>query len=165
MPLAGIGNMRYNWSMAKAGAPTKYNEDFHPLLVELLARVGCTDKQMAEHLKISEKTLNTWKNKYPVFLQSLKKGKETPDDQVESALLKRALGFHVDAVKIFMPAGAKEPVYADYKEYYPPETMAIIYWLNNRRPNRWKRNPEDKEKDETISKLLAIAERLTSGHD
>jgi hypothetical protein len=37
-----------------------------------------------------------------------------------------------------MPAGATEPVYAEYIEHYPPETNAAALWLSNRQRSRWK---------------------------
>jgi hypothetical protein len=37
---------------------------------------------------------------------------------------RRAVGFEHPAVKIFMPAGAPEPVYAPYMEYHPPDVNA-----------------------------------------
>jgi hypothetical protein len=41
-------------------------------------------------------------------------------------------------VKIFMPAGAKKPVYAPYREHVPPDVTACIFWLKNRDlPNRF----------------------------
>jgi hypothetical protein len=48
------------------------------------------------------------------FLGSLKEGKEEADARVERSLYQRAVGYHYDAVKIFMPAGAKKPIYAPY---------------------------------------------------
>jgi hypothetical protein len=37
-----------------------------------------------------------------------------------------------------MPAGAKKPVYAPYREHVPPDTTAAIFWLKNRDPARWR---------------------------
>ena len=51
---------------------------------------------------------------------------------------RRANGFEYDAVKIFMPAGAKKPIYAPYVEYVPPDTTAAIFWLKNRDPEHWR---------------------------
>jgi hypothetical protein len=50
----------------------------------------------------------------------------------------RANGYSYDAVKIFMPAGAKKPVYAPYREHVPPDTTAAIFWLKNRDPAHWR---------------------------
>ena len=41
-------------------------------------------------------------------------------------------------MKIFMPAGAKKPVYAPYREHVPPDTTAAIFWLKNRDPAHWR---------------------------
>jgi hypothetical protein len=41
-------------------------------------------------------------------------------------------------VKIFMPAGAKKPVYAPYVEHVPPDVTACIFWLKNRDPAHWR---------------------------
>jgi hypothetical protein len=49
-----------------------------------------------------------------------------------------ANGYSYDAVKIFMPAGAKKPVYAPYVEHMPPDVTACIFWMKNRMPERWR---------------------------
>jgi hypothetical protein len=41
-----------------------------------------------------------------------------------------------------MPAGARTPVYAEYKEYIPPETSAASFWLKNRKPREWQDRKE-----------------------
>ena len=66
------------------------------LLLEGWARDGLTDEQIAHNMGISRSTLNQWKEKYPDISDTLKKGKEVVDRQVENALLKRALGYHYD---------------------------------------------------------------------
>ena len=50
----------------------------------------------------------------------------------------RANGYSYDAVKIFMPAGAKEPVIVHYTEHCPPDVGAAFIWLKNRDPERWR---------------------------
>lgn len=63
------------------------------LKLEGWARDGLTDEQIASNMGISRSTLNEWKSKYPDILDTLKRGKEIVDIQVENALLKRALGY------------------------------------------------------------------------
>jgi hypothetical protein len=41
----------------------------------------------------------------------------------------RAVGYSYDAVKIFMPAAAKKPVYAPYVEHVPPDWSRPAYAL------------------------------------
>ncbi len=116
--------------------PTRYNPNYHPLLIELLARQGCTDKEAAEKLGICKKTLDNWKIKHKEFLHSIKKGKNQIDDQVENALLRRALGFEKKAIKIFHYQG--KVITHEYNAYYPPEVGACCFWLKNRRRDKWK---------------------------
>ena len=58
--------------------------------------------------------------------------------RVERSLYERANGYSYDAVKIFMPAGAKEPVIVHYTEHCPPDVGAAFIWLKNRDPDRWR---------------------------
>lgn len=117
------------------GRPTKYNAELHPLLAEYLARSGMIDKEIAEKLNINESTLNAWK-KHPEFSKSLKNGKDDTDDGVERSLLSRANGYSHPETKFFCSGGvilSKETT-----KHYPPETIACIFWLKNRRPDKWK---------------------------
>lgn len=124
------------------GRPTVYNSTFHPKLIRLMAEKGYIDKQIADALGIAAKTLQNWYDKYPEARTAKREGMEAPNGLVENALLKKALGFREPAVKIFMPAGAREPVYAPYEEYYAPDTAAAFIWLKNRVPERWSDYPK-----------------------
>ena len=103
-----------------AGRKSGYNKKLHDELVYWMARAGLTDKQMADRLGVVESTFHKWKLDFPSFSESIKDGKNTPDDQVESALLKKALGYERDG------------------KYYPSDTTSMIFWLKNRRPARWR---------------------------
>jgi hypothetical protein len=63
---------------------------------------------------------------------------ETLCPRVERSLYERANGYNYDAVKIFMPAGAKQPVIVHYVEHCPPDVGAAFIWLKNRDPERWR---------------------------
>jgi hypothetical protein len=76
--------------------------------------------------------------KHPQFGEALKIGKSEADDRVERSLYQRAVGYTYPAVKIFMPAGAKAPIYAPYEEHVPPDVTAGIFWSKNRRPDKWR---------------------------
>ena len=107
-------------------AKGKYQKWLTPeglLLLEGWARDGLTDEQIAKKIGISRKTLNDWKNNYSDICDTLKKGKEVVDYQVESALLNSALDGN---------------------------TTAQIFWLKNRRPDKWR----DKQKEEADNTAL-----------
>ncbi|WP_368489304.1 transposase [Clostridium sp. BJN0013] len=130
------------------------------ILVEGWARDGLTEGQIAKNLGISESTLNGYKKKYPEFLQSLKKGKEVIDFEVENALLKRALGYEYTEVtrERMIRKDEKGKVLTDIhgfptydmvvtktvKKEVTPDTTAQIFWLKNRKPEEW-RNKRDVE--------------------
>ena len=76
----------------KVGRPTKY-DSIDLKLVTRVASLNLTDKQIAKALNISEATLNNYKELYPEFLESLKKGKALVDDKVVASLFQRAVGY------------------------------------------------------------------------
>ena len=119
------------------GRPTAYDPSF----VERAAGMclaGATDVEVADELGVSVSTLYNWRAKYPDFLAAIRYGKEHADERVERSLYQRAVGFEYPAVRIFMPAGAATPVFAQYREFHPPDTNAAKHWLNNRRPDDWR---------------------------
>jgi hypothetical protein len=54
------------------------------------------------------------------------------------SLYERANGYNYEAVKIFTPAGSKQPVVVHYVEHCPPDVGAAFIWLKNRDPERWR---------------------------
>ena len=110
------------------------------LLLEGWARDGLTDEQIAHNIGISISTLNNWKNKYVEILESLKKGKEVVDYAVENALLKNAL---------------------------KGDTTAQIYWLKNRRPDKWGDKPgyEDTRELDKLDAILKGLKDNAAAHD
>ena len=116
-------------------AKGKYQEWLEPeglLKLEGWARDGLTDEQIAENIGIGYSTLQTWKSKYQDIRDTLKRGKEVVDRQVENALLKRALGYRYDEVTIEGGVETKRVT----KEVIP-DTTAQIFWLKNRKRETW----------------------------
>ncbi len=113
------------------------------LLIESWTRDGLTDEQIANNLGISKDTFYKYKKEHTDFSDSLKRGKEIVDYQVENALLKRALGYQYKEI-------TTERVYNTKKEKYEmvvtkevvkevqPDTTAQIFWLKNRKPKEWR---------------------------
>lgn len=118
------------------GRPSKYKPEFDVQAAKL-CKLGATDKELADFFGVVESTLNLWKAEYPSFSESLKRGKEESDARVEQSLYRRAVGYSHDAVKIFndKDTGVTK---VDYVEHYPPDTVACIFWLKNRRPDQWR---------------------------
>lgn len=103
--------------------------------------LGATDAQLAELFGVTETTINNWKDAHPQFLESLKAAKDAKDTQVERSLYDRAMGYEHRAVKIFNQ-GDGQSFEHEYIERYPPDTTAMIFWLKNRQPARWRDRQE-----------------------
>jgi transcriptional regulator with XRE-family HTH domain len=130
------------------------------LLLGGWARDGLTDEQIAHNIGISTGTLYAWKNDHPEISEAIKKGKAPVDLEVENALLKKALGFTVTVKKPIKLKTKKQLKdegtieeerieYADEEIYIPPETAAQIFWLKNRRPDKWRDKPAPVETEQT----------------
>lgn len=84
---------------------------------------------------ITRKTLAEWKNRYSDICDTLKKGKDVVDYEVENALLKQAR---------------------------EGNTTAIIFWLKNRRPNKWRDKPADESVQEAVNKAAELLGGINS---
>jgi hypothetical protein len=125
------------------GRPSGFKAEFTEQ-AEKLAKLGATDMEIADFFEVDVRTVNRWKISFPEFCQALKAGKDVADDKVIRSLFQRATGFEHEAVKIFMPANATEPIHTNYREFVVPDTTACIFWLKNRRPEEWR----DKQSNE-----------------
>lgn len=107
------------------------------ILVEGWARDGLTDEQIAKNLGIGIRTFYEYKEKYPQFSQSLKRGKEVVDTEVENALLKRALGYTYDE-ETYEELSDGTSKSKTVTKHIPGDTTAQIFWLKNRKPGVWR---------------------------
>ena len=115
--------------------------------VAKLAKLGATDKEMADFFEVSEQTLNTWKKEHPEFLESLKEGKEKADAEVADRLYQRAMGYSHADVHISNYQG--EVTLTPITKHYPPDPTSAIFWLKNRQRDKWR----DKTDHEVTGKL------------
>jgi transposase len=105
------------------------------------ARDGLVNEQIAQQIGIHPSTLYDWQNKYPEIAEALKQGKEVIDRQVESALLKRALGYECEEVKMIVTENGGKRVEKARKQVLP-DVGAQIFWLKNRKPKEWRDKQE-----------------------
>ena len=148
--------------IAKAGPKGKYQEWLTPdglLRLTGWAREGLTDSQIAHNIGIALGTLCEWKNAYPEIAKAIKKGKAPVDLEVENALLKRAMGYDYEETITDIGADGKQHV-RKLRKHMPADVTAQIYWLNNRRSDRWRNrkasddSQTEKDKNAPIFELL-----------
>lgn len=153
------------------GKYEKWLKNENLILLEGWARDGLTDEQIAKNMGISVKTLFNWKTNYLPILQALKKGKEVVDYEVENALLQKALGMTKVIQKPFKlkevkyengkRISEKERIeYAEEEVFIPPDTTAQIFWLKNRRPDKWRDKSRDEADTTTLDRLDNILNEI-----
>lgn len=118
-----------------AGRPTNYRKEYAEQAYKLCL-LGAKDSDLADFFHVSEQTINTWKQKQPKFLESLKEGKDAADANVADRLYQRAMGYSHPEEKIFQHNG--KIVRAGTTKHYPPDSTAAIFWLKNRQKHNWR---------------------------
>ena len=97
------------------------------LLLEGWARDGLTDEQIAQKIGINISTLYKWIASHGEIGEALKRGKAPVDFEVENALLNKARSGDI---------------------------TAIIFWLKNRRPDKWRDKPESVKEEQEPVKIV-----------
>lgn len=130
--------------MAKGSA---YNEQYHDDWAWSLSLKGTTDEEMAEAFGISVRTFHRWKKSYPSLKESIDAGKEIADAKVKRSLYQRAIGYDAKDVEQIITTDKStgrqhiERTRVTTK-HIAPDTMAIMYWLNNRSKGEFSQRQE-----------------------
>lgn len=126
-------------------------------LIEGWVRNGVSEKDIAFNMHCSYSTLKVWKKISSALSAALKKERDVADYIVEGALFKKACG-HKETIRkpmkvkrVFYDSDTgrriseiEEIVYVDEEQYIPPDTLADIFWLKNRKPEQWQDKVEQK---------------------
>lgn len=128
-------------------------DDDHLMLLECWARDGVYMHEICERIGISSKTFANWRATYPEINEAINTGKEIVDYKVENALLKAALGYTTKEIKVTVGKQVKngqsfEIMKETTIKEIAPNVTACMAWLNNRLPDKWKRNRDNIITDE-----------------
>lgn len=100
------------------------------ILLRGWVRDGLTDKVIAtKNMRIAYSTFREWRDAYPAFSALLKNTKEIVDYAMENALYKAGMEGNV---------------------------AAMIFWLKNRKPDKWRDKPTYDADAEMFTKLDAL---------
>lgn len=146
---------------------SKYETHVLPYLEKITewAEAGATAKEIAEKLHIAYSTFRKYlddgekgNERYSALSAAFTQACEVPDDEVEASLYKLSTGYTVTLAKTFKvkrveydPDTGKriseyEELVTGYDEtHVPANAQAQMFWLTNRRPDRWKYKPGEKE--------------------
>ena len=83
-----------------------------------------------------------WQHKYPEFNEALRRCGEIVDREVENSLIKRALGYNYKETKtITENVGGIDVIKTEvFEKHMPGDVTACAIWLNNRKPQQFRRN-------------------------
>ena len=119
-----------------------------------LCLLGATQADLAEFFGISVERLRSWELKHPEFREALELGRAQADAEVADRLFRRAIGYKRKLQKAFQHQG--QPVVVDIEEEMPPDTIAGIFWLKNRRRENWRdRHDHDVNAGESLISILS----------
>jgi transcriptional regulator with XRE-family HTH domain len=126
----------------RAGNPGRSKHNPHGMVdeqlihqVRILAERGLTQREMSEFFKVGLSTLEYWLKNRPELKQAIQEGREIADAKVERSLYEKAIGFKIKETKAFQYEGMI--LSEEFEKELPPDTGAAIFWLKNRRPEKW----------------------------
>ena len=160
------------------GAKPKYTEWLtHDglLRIEGWARDGLSLAQIAHNVGVADSTFRRWKEENEALSAAIKRGNAPVDLEVENAMLKSALGHKETVRKAIKVKTEKQKVgegkiveehieYVDEEVYIPPQVVAQIFWLKNRRPDKWKDKVEQTVITE-VEDLTPLVEMLNGSEN
>ena len=126
--------------------PSKYNSEYHDDWAWSLAIKGATNDEIAEAFGISVRTFIRWMKKFDSLRNAVDEGKNISDSRVEKSLYQRAVGYTITDTEKTIDMdkdGNPKPVrIKTTTKNVVPDTMAIMYWLNNRKRMYWSQRQE-----------------------
>lgn len=131
------------------------------MLVECWARDGLSKAEIAAKIGVAQKTFWEWRKYHDELEQALSKGREVVDYEVENALRKIAVGCEKTTTKtIISNIPDRDGNFLCRQEttveQVLPNVTACMAWLNNRNPDKWKRNRDLVSVEETDDNVITI---------
>lgn len=162
----------------RGGRPTDYDASYD-VQAEMLCKLGATNEELGEFFGVTRQTIDNWMNRHEKFFDAIKRGRLVADMEVAQSLYKRATGFEYTTDKII---GKGDSVRVETLTLFSePDTTAQIFWLKNRRPDRWRDKTHNEQSgpnggpievthtnlDAVLGRVAGIAARIreTSGTD
>lgn len=154
------------------GRPSLYRSEYDDLAFNYCL-LGATNEDLARCFDVSRDTVQVWLATLDTFSDAVKRGREAADARVARSLFTRATGATAKTQKPVILKdgnGGQRIEIVEYVEAYPPDTVAGIFWLKNRRPDLW-RDKQDVDlsvtgriaripDDERTAKALELLKRL-----
>lgn len=141
-------------------AKSKYETHVLPNLKKISkwAAAGATAKEIAGKLHIAYSTLRRYLDQgsegdeqYAALWEAFTSACAVADDQVEAALYKRACGYQYEETTVEEKLdrdGMVHTLTKVVKRDVPADPTSAMFWLTNRRRDRWKYRPDEAPGDD-----------------
>ncbi|KGT40028.1 hypothetical protein P421_00095 [Heyndrickxia coagulans P38] len=155
----------------KRGRKNKYYTHVQPRLEEIAywCRDGLTEEEICKRLGVSLTSFAEYKKQFPELTDTLKTNREIADYRVENSLYLRALGYEYEE-ETWEEYELDQPLLKDdgtiqrtelrltkkVKKKQAPDVTAQIFWLKNRRPDKW-RDKQDVEHSGTVKNEIDLS--------
>lgn len=142
----------------------KYDTHILPNLevIEEMFRKGADIKEVAEKVNVGESTFRKYMSygrsdteegeRYRALAEAYARACVVPDAEVEAALVKSCRGFEYDEVTVeekLTRDGVVVEVKKVVRKTVPPNATAIMFYLTNRLPDKWKHKQLDRPDDDS----------------
>ena len=142
-------------------AKSKYESHVAPYLDKITAwaKQGATAKDIAGKLKVAYSTFRKYVDegekgdeRYIALSAAFASACELADDEIETALFNRARGITYDECTYELVKDSdgefREKRTKRVTKFIPPDPTSAMFWLTNRRPDKWKYKPEAIDSDD-----------------
>jgi hypothetical protein len=149
---------------------SKYESHVAPYIDKISgwAAKGATAKDIAKKLDVAYSAFRKYVDlgrkgdkRYEALAAAFTVACEVPDDAIETALYDRAKGISWEEKtyerKKNPDTGEMELVLTKtVTKYIPPDPTSAMFWLTNRRPDRWKYKPSEDQGEDTGGGVVQI---------
>ncbi|HOM76853.1 MAG TPA: hypothetical protein PLE88_10085 [Anaerohalosphaeraceae bacterium] len=137
------------------GRKSNYKPDYVKLAYNACSRNGADIAALANLFGVHVDTIYDWMHKQPDFKEAICSGRDLFDtEKVERKLVELALGYEYEDIVAEKDEKTGRVRVKKYKKQLPPNPAAIIFYLKNRQPGRWK----DKIDNQVSSDLKIVVD-------
>lgn len=118
-----------------------------------------------DYIGVSRSSFWGWYRQSEELRKACATSLDISNSSVEESLLKRALGYDYTEETYELVEG-EMILTKKYRRHMPPDTKAILCWLYNRLPNRWRSIQEPLESTqykETVKEILIAMKEVADG--
>lgn len=147
------------------GRPSPYKSEYAHIAYEVCKASGAINPKLAKIFKVTPSTISLWMKKYPEFSGAIKAGKDEFNlATAENCLFKRLRGYRY---KETTKENVVNPITKELEltvtkvvtKEVPPSDTALIFFLKNRDPERW-RDKQNVEHTITLDMIRRIFDAL-----